>query len=155
MSARFPRALFLIPVLTVLTACSHAPAENPPETAGDRAASLALTMVGKSYRYGGRTPAGFDCSGLVQYSYGRVGVNLPHGTDELRRATRPIARNHLQRGDLLFFTQNGRKSSHVALYLGDGRFVHAPSSGKKVYVAGFDDSYWRLHFTEARRPDTD
>lgn len=155
MSARLPRVLFLVPILYVLAACGHAPAENPSEMTGNRAANLALAMVGKPYRYGGNTPAGFDCSGLVQYSYGRSGVNLPHGTDELRRATRPISRGKLQRGDLLFFTQEGRKSSHVALYIGDSRFVHAPSSGKKVYVAGFDDSYWQRHFTEARRPDTD
>ena len=155
MSARFPRVLFLVPILCALAACGHAPVENPAETAGNRAANLALAMVGKPYRYGGNTPAGFDCSGLVQYSYGRSGVNLPHGTDELRRVTRPISRGKLQRGDLLFFTQEGRKSSHVALYIGDSRFVHAPSSGKKVYVAGFDDSYWQRHFTEARRPDTD
>ena len=155
MSARFPRVLFLVPILCALAACGHAPVENPSEMTGNRAANLALAMVGKPYRYGGNTPAGFDCSGLVQYSYGRSGVNLPHGTDELRRVTRPISRGKLQRGDLLFFTQEGRKSSHVALYIGDSRFVHAPSGGKKVYVAGFDDSYWRRHFTEARRPDTD
>jgi murein DD-endopeptidase len=155
MSTCFPRVLFLIPILYALAACGHVPVENPPETAGNRAANLALAMVGKPYRYGGSTPAGFDCSGLVQYSYGRSGVNLPHGTDELRRVTRPIPRSKLQRGDLLFFTQEGRKSSHVALYIGNDRFVHAPSSGKKVYVAGFDDSYWQRHFTEARRPVTD
>lgn len=155
MSSWFSRFLFLAPFLGVLAACSHAPVEPPSETTGSRAAHLALTMVGKPYRYGGTTPAGFDCSGLVQYSYALAGVELPHGTDELRRMTRPISRKHLQRGDLLFFTQNGRKSSHVALYIGDGRFVHAPSSGKKVYVAGFDDSYWRRHFSEARRPDSD
>ena len=155
MSARFPRVLFLIPILYALAACGHVPVENPSETTGNRAANLALAMVGKPYRYGGNTPAGFDCSGLVQYSYGRSGVNLPHGTDELRRVTRLVSRSKLQRGDLLFFTQEGRRSSHVALYIGNSRFVHAPSSGKKVYVAGFDDSYWQRHFTEARRPDTD
>ncbi|MBI3777675.1 MAG: C40 family peptidase [Gammaproteobacteria bacterium] len=155
MSPRFSRFLLLMPILGILAACGHAPVEHPPEAAGDRAVNLALTMIGKPYRYGGRTPAGFDCSGLVQYSYARAGVELPHGTDELRHATRLISRDHLQRGDLLFFTQNGRRSSHVALYIGDGRFVHAPSSGKKVYVAGFDDSYWQRHFTEARRPDID
>ena len=155
MSARFPRVLFLVPILYVLAACGHTPAENPSETTGNRVANLALAMGGKPYRYGGNPPAGFDCSGLVQYSYGRSGVNLPHGTDQLRRVTRPISRGKLQRGDLLFFTQEGRKSSHVALYIGDSRFVHAPSSGKKVYVAGFDDSYWQRHFTEARRPDAD
>lgn len=112
-------------------------------------------MVGKPYRYGGNTPKGFDCSGLVQYSYGRVGVTLPRGTRSLLQASRPIAHDELQRGDLVFFTQNGRKSGHVALYLGDDRFVHAPSRGKKVHVADFDDPYWKRHFTEARRLELD
>lgn len=112
-------------------------------------------MVGKPYRYGGNTPKGFDCSGLVQYSYGRVGIKIPHGTRNLLRASRPISRSKLQRGDLVFFTQEGRKSSHVALYLGANRFVHSPSSGKNVYVAGFNDPYWQSHFTEARRLEID
>jgi murein DD-endopeptidase len=155
MTARFPHVLLLIPILCALAACGHAPVDDHSETAGNRAANIALAMVGKPYHYGGNTPAGFDCSGLVQYSYGRSGVTLPHGTDELRRVTHPVERGKLRRGDLLFFTQEGRKSSHVALYIGKSRFVHAPSSGKKVYVAGFDDSYWQRHFTEARRPDTD
>ncbi len=112
-------------------------------------------MVGKPYRYGGNTPKGFDCSGLVQYSYGRVGVKLPHGTHNLWHAFRPISRSNLQRGDLVFFTQEGKKSSHVALYLGKDRFVHSPSGGKNVYVAGFNDPYWQRHFTQARRLEID
>lgn len=112
-------------------------------------------MVGKPYRYGGNTPKGFDCSGLVQYSYGRVGIRLPHGTRSLLKVSRPVARSKLQRGDLVFFTQDGKKSSHVAMYLGGGRFVHSPSSGKNVYVAAFDEPYWLSHFAEARRLDLD
>ena len=144
----------LIFSLIFLTACGHAPVDSAPAL-GSRAAEQALAMVGAPYRYGGNTPKGFDCSGLVQYSYGRVGVKLPHGTRHLLQASRPISRNRLQRGDLMFFTQEGRKSSHVALYLGGNRFVHAPSSGKKVYVAEFDDPYWKRHFTEARRVEFD
>jgi cell wall-associated NlpC family hydrolase len=112
-------------------------------------------MVGKPYRYGGNTPTGFDCSGLVQYSYGRVGVKLPHGTRSLLQMSRTVSRKNLRRGDLVFFTQEGKKSSHVALYLGSGRFVHSPSRGKNVYVAGFNEPYWQRHFTEARRLEID
>ena len=138
----------------LVAACGHAP-ESPPPALASRAADQALAMVGKPYHYGGNTPAGFDCSGLVQYSYRQVGIELPHGTSNLRRISQPVSRRNLQRGDLLFFTQEGRKSSHVALYLGDDRFVHAPSSGKKVYTTSFDDAYWRKHFSEARRLDLD
>jgi cell wall-associated NlpC family hydrolase len=121
----------------------------------ERATQVALSMVGKPYHYGGNSPqAGFDCSGLVQYSYGRAGVQLPHGTSHLRRASRSISKGNLRRGDLLFFDQEGKKTSHVAIYIGDDRFVHAPSSGKSVHVTNFS-AYWDRHFNEARRLDVD
>lgn len=155
MPARCLRNLSWVALLIVMTGCSHAPEPDSAPSLSNRAADQALAMVGKPYRYGGNTPKGFDCSGLVQYSYGRVGVTLPHGTRNLQRVSRPIPRNKLQRGDLVFFTQEGKKSSHVALYLGGNRFVHSPSSGKNVYVSGFNDAYWQRHFTEARRIDID
>ncbi len=154
MSLRIFQILFLIVFFNLMTACGHSP-ESPPPAMASRAADQALAMVGKPYHYGGNTPAGFDCSGLVQYSYRQIGIELPHGTSNLRRVSQPVSRRNLQRGDLLFFTQEGKKSSHVALYLGDERFVHAPSSGKKVYTTSFDDAYWRKHFSEARRLDLD
>lgn len=142
-------------VLMTLSGCGHTPAQESAPPLTYRAADHALAMVGKPYRYGGNTPKGFDCSGLVQYSYARVGVKLPHGTRHLLQATQPVSRKNLKRGDLVFFTQEGKRSSHVALYLGGNRFVHAPSSGKKVHVAGFNDAYWQRHFTEARRIEID
>jgi cell wall-associated NlpC family hydrolase len=155
MSSRFSWFPILLVILGPLAGCGHTSAENSPSTLASRAADQALDMVGKPYHYGGNTPKGFDCSGLVQYSYGRVGVTLPHGTENLRRRSRAISRKHLERGDLVFFTQEGKKFSHVALYIGGGRFVHSPSSGKYVYVTGFDDPYWQRHFTEARRLEMD
>ena len=142
-------------VLIALAGCGHTPAQESAPPLASRAVDHALTMVGKPYRYGGNTPKGFDCSGLVQYSYARVGVKLPHGTRHLLQVSQPISRHKLRRGDLVFFTQEGKRSSHVALYLGGNRFVHSPSSGKNVYVAGFNDSYWQRHFTEARRVEID
>lgn len=121
----------------------------------ERATQVALSMVGKPYHYGGNTPdRGFDCSGLVQYSYGRAGVKLPHGNRYLERASRSISKNDLRRGDLVFFDQEGKSSSHVGIYVGDNRFVHAPSSGKRVHVVDFS-KYWHKHFNEARRIDVD
>jgi murein DD-endopeptidase len=142
-------------VLIALAGCSHTPVKESTPPLASRAVDHALTMVGKPYRYGGNTPKGFDCSGLVQYSYARVGVKLPHGTRHLLQASQPVSRNQLKRGDLVFFTQEGRRSSHVALYLGGDRFVHSPSSGKNVHVAGFNNDYWQRHFTEARRLEID
>ena len=155
MLLRFVRILSCFFTLTVLAGCGHTPTVESAPVLGSRAADQALAMVGKPYRYGGNTPTGFDCSGLVQYSYGRVGVKLPHGTRSLLQMSRTVSRKNLRRGDLVFFTQEGKKSSHVALYLGDGRFVHSPSRGKNVYVAGFNEPYWQRHFTEARRLEID
>lgn len=155
MQLRTIPALASLIVLIALTGCGHTPAQESPPPLAYHAADHALAMVGKPYRYGGNTPKGFDCSGLVQYSYARVGVKLPHGTRSLLQVSQPISRKNLKRGDLVFFTQEGKRSSHVALYLGDDRFVHSPSSGKKVHVAGFNDAYWQRHFTEARRLEID
>lgn len=112
-------------------------------------------MVGTPYRYGGNSPKGFDCSGLVQYSYARAGARLPRSTQAQRAHSHPVSQRQLRRGDLLFFNQDGKRASHVGIYLGNSRFVHAPSRGKSVYVAELDDPYWRRHFNEARRPRID
>jgi murein DD-endopeptidase len=142
-------ALFVGLVVAGCASTPSAPVTDPGSA--DRAASSALKMVGKPYRYGGSTPAGFDCSGLVQYSYQQAGVTLPRATDAQLRVSQPLRGQHLRRGDLLFFDQEGKKKSHVGIYLGDGRFVHAPSSGKAVRADRLDSPYWKKHLSEARR----
>jgi cell wall-associated NlpC family hydrolase len=153
------RASALLLVL-VLGACSSAPYRAPTGAAGstrptaelsDQAADHAVKMVGKPYRYGGSSPAGFDCSGLVMYSYRQAGLALPHNTGKQRLAARPIEVAKLRRGDLLFFNQEGKKYGHVAIYVGGGKFVHAPSSGKSVRSDRLDSPYWSKHLSEARR----
>jgi len=119
--------------------------------AADTAADTALTMVGKPYQYRGDTPEGFDCSGLVRYSYLAAGMNLPHGTGALMQRTVPILSRDMQKGDLVFFDQSGKKYSHVGILTGKNRFVHATSSGKYVREDSLDDPYWKKHFLGARR----
>ncbi|MGH8679206.1 MAG: C40 family peptidase [Burkholderiales bacterium] len=121
------------------------------DEAAGRAAANAREMVGRPYRYGGDTPAGFDCSGLVRYSYARAGIRLPRATAAQRAAGARISVRGIRSGDLLFFDQEGKKFSHVGLYLGEGRFVHAPSTGGRVRIDSLRDDYWRRHFMEARR----
>lgn len=154
-----PRRLRLaaLPALLALglAACSSTPPRSELPEVGARAAEHALRMVGAPYRYGGSSPRGFDCSGLVQYSYARAGTRLPRSTQAQRAYSHPVPRGQLRRGDLLFFNQEGKRASHVGIYLGNSRFVHAPSSGKTVYVADLSDPYWRRHFHEARRPPID
>jgi cell wall-associated NlpC family hydrolase len=137
-------------------ACASAPREDarPEKNAADRAAASALKMVGRPYRYGGASPAGFDCSGLVLFSFRQAGVSLPHNTEQQRHAGRRVKLVELRRGDLLFFDQEGKKNSHVGIYLGAHRFVHAPSSGKYVRNDSLDSPYWKKHLSEVRRLST-
>ena len=138
-------------VLSLVNGCARTPVASPPATpASLSAVDLAASMVGKPYRYGGATPQGFDCSGLVYYSYQRVGMNVPRSTERQRKQSRAVTSTPT-RGDLVFFNQEGRNSSHVGIVLGDNRFVHAPSSGKYVRVDSLSDPYWRKHLVDVRR----
>jgi murein DD-endopeptidase len=137
-----------------LAACSSAPVArvDGDRVAAERAAGHALKMLGKPYRYGGMSPSsGFDCSGLVHFSFRQVGVSVPRSAELQLRASAPVRGAQLRRGDLLFFDQDGKKKSHVAIYVGDGRFVHAPSSGKQVRADRLDSPYWKKHLAEVRR----
>ena len=151
---------FLVIAILALAGCASTPQKAPVAGSGStrptaelagQAAGYAQTMIGKPYRYGGASPGGFDCSGLVFYSFKQAGVALPHSTDKQRSASRSIKLAELRRGDLLFFNQEGKKFGHVAIYVGDGKFVHAPSSGKSVRSDRLDSAYWRKHLSEARR----
>jgi murein DD-endopeptidase len=142
-----------IALLLLLTAgCASTPtADSLGSARNQQAAEVAASMVGKPYRYGGTTPQGFDCSGLVQYSYKRAGLDVPRITSTQRDKSRKVSVSGLARGDLLFFNQEGKYSSHVGIYLGENRFVHAPSSGKRVRVDNLTDAYWQKHLVDARR----
>jgi cell wall-associated NlpC family hydrolase len=128
-----------------------APSEDRP-LAVERAADFALALVGIPYHFGGSSPStGFDCSGLVQFSFREADIALPRMTGQQRDASSRIPLSSLQRGDLLFFHLDGKRNSHVAIYLGEGYFVHAPSSGKQVRTDRLDSTYWRSQLSEARR----
>ena len=150
------RVLLLVGALAFSGCASTPPSASTGSTksisSADAAAGQALKMVGKPYKYGGSSPSGFDCSGLVLYSYKQAGVALPHSTDKQRSTSRLVKVSELRRGDLLFFNQEGKKYGHVAIYAGDGKFVHAPSSGKSVRTDRLDNPYWKKHLSEARRP---
>jgi murein DD-endopeptidase len=135
----------------LLAACASRPDWRGAPTA-EAAARTAVKMEGKPYRFGGVTPeSGFDCSGLVYYSYGTVGVDVPRTTDAQRRASQRVSVSNRSKGDLLFFNQRDLAASHVGIYLGGDRFVHAPSSGKPVRTDSLTDLYWQKHLAEVRR----
>lgn len=112
----------------------------------------ALSLVGTPYRYGGNTPdTGFDCSGLIGYVFRDVlSRTLPRTSGELARAGADIPPRQIATGDLLVFVDAG-VVSHVGIYVGEGRFVHAPSTGGTVRLDRLDGPYWREHFSSARR----
>jgi len=115
---------------------------------GERAARIALKAVGVPYRWGGESPSsGFDCSGLVRWAYGRIGINLPHSSYALYGEGRRVSESRLEPGDVLFFEGLG----HVGLYLGRGRMVHAPQSGRNVEVVRLGGSGYAGRLIGARR----
>jgi cell wall-associated NlpC family hydrolase len=112
--------------------------------------------VGTRYRYGGDSPeTGFDCSGLVTHVFERAwGLPLPRVTDEQRKVGRPIKlMRDLEPGDLVFYNTRNRPYSHVGIYVGEGRFIHAPRAGAAVRVESVRTSYWRRRFNGGRRLD--
>ena len=118
---------------------------------GLRAARVAVSMVGTPYRYGGSTPeTGFDCSGLVHYSFGQNGVNVPRTSLEQFREAVKISLNDAKEGDILFF-EDQEKLSHVGIFIGDGRFVHAPTSGRSVSIGSLDNPYYQMHLVGVGR----
>ncbi|MEQ1880865.1 MAG: C40 family peptidase [Burkholderiales bacterium] len=143
-----------ISLLVMLFGCASTPdaaSSRASDATARKAVAHAQELIGTPYRYGGATPEGFDCSGLVNYTYARSGVTLPRSTELLRKSTALISMDNLREGDLLFFNQEDKKASHVALYLGNGRFIHAPSTGGKVRTDLLTADYWKKHFAEARR----
>lgn len=145
--------LALLSFFVLASACStQSLTPSGPGSLGDDAARIALGQVGTPYRYGGASPSGFDCSGLVHYSYLKAGKSLPRTTSQLWNASSTVERNNIRAGDLLFFNIDG-KMSHVGMYIGDSRFVHAPSSGKKVSVASLESDYYRRALIRAGRPE--
>ena len=143
-----------------LGGCATAPSEiatpnygSAPHAVSDTRHAVvdaARQAIGTPYRYGGDSPRGFDCSGLVQYAHRQVGIHIPRTTASQWHAARSPQRRYLMPGDVLFFSLGGDKDRHVGIYEGDGMFIHAPSSGKQVRRASLDDPYGQDHLVAAK-----
>ena len=156
MSARPPAVLALALFLTITGCAKQVLSPDPPVTAGPSdqspasrnatAARLATRYLGAPYVWAGASPSGFDCSGLVMYAFGQVGVAVPHNAAQQFRLGVPVARDRLVPGDVVFFNE----LRHNGIYLGDGRFVHATKPGG-VKIARLDDGWFRTRWVGARR----
>ena len=132
------------------------PAEQQPAAAKPRSASapaklsatdrmmrVALAMRGKPYRYQGENPDGFDASGLVYYCHKQVGLDLPRSFQQQLSESRPVNKDQIRPGDLLFFRLGTNKATHVGIYLGVHKFVHAPPNHNKVILSDLHSTYWK------------
>jgi len=159
------RLILAVAALALLSGCAairigdpaavRAPAvrgAHDPALARD-VASHALQFLGVPYRYGGDTPEnGFDCSGLVwRVFHQAAGISLPRQARAMSEAGEAVTREALRPGDLVFFNTLRRPYSHVGIYLGEQRFIHAPAQGGVVEIAGMRERYWRERFDGARR----
>lgn len=128
-------------LLTIaLCACATVALANG-KPARSEIVEYARAMLGTPYVWGGTSPDGFDCSGLVQYSYGKVGVEVPRTAALQVEAAQPVSIDGLRPGDLVFFDTNG-SYGHVGIYVGHGKFIHAPRTGKDVRISTLDNPYW-------------
>ena len=151
------RLLILLTLL--LSACTTTPpAEKSLAITPESPTSIDVVMVAMSlaetpYRYGGNSiESGFDCSSFVGHVYkNSVGIELPRSSHELSQVGKALQRSQLQAGDLVFFNTQHRANSHVGIYVGDGKFVHAPRTGARIRVESMNDNYWLSRYNGARR----
>lgn len=147
--------LILLLFVLLLSAC----ASNKHDVRSHDAASttkltsFAQSLLGSRYKYGGNSPdTGFDCSGFVDYVFQRsAGVSLPRTAQKISRHGASVKSSQLREGDLVFFDTNNENYSHVGIYLGGGRFIHAPSGGGRVRIEDMSMDYWKKHYNGARR----
>ena len=160
------RWAFICAAAAVLVGCSiepYRPYRPPPQAVvaptpalvppvGNEIAMRAISLLGRPYVWGGADLTGFDCSGLVRFIYDQVGIPVPRTAAEQFSAAKPIRLEGLEPGDLLFFrTQPTKRISHVAIYTGEGRFIHAPRTGELVEFRELDDEYYRPRLAGAGR----
>jgi len=159
---RVPALPSLILAAALLAACGS-PAPRPPASSGTIAQPLAISergnevalyalgLIDTGYRFGGKNPeAGLDCSGMVSFIYGQAaGLRVQGSAADLARRSRPIERDLLRPGDLVFFNTRNQSFSHVGIYVGDARFVHAPSGNGRVRIDRLGDRYYAQRYEAA------
>ncbi len=148
--------LLALAAALLLAACGGAPVAPPERAASERGrevAIYAMSLIDTGYRFGGKNPeAGLDCSGMVAYIFEQAaGLRVSGSAADIARLGKPVDKRRLQPGDLVFFNTQNRPLSHVGIYIGDGRFIHAPSSASgRVRIDALGHSYFAPRFDAAR-----
>ena len=155
LTGRLSKSLYtgcVLLTLQLLAGCATDPAPQAPQAGRNHPGlSIAATLVGSPYRYGGSSPRGFDCSGLVYYAYGKAGIGVPRTTQAQYRQAERVPLSQLHPGDLLFFRLGSQPVAHVGIYAGNDRFIHAPSRGKQVSYDSLNNAYWQTRLLAAGR----
>lgn len=156
--------LLLLASIVYLSACSQVrppaashPSQNarpygstnyPMSPQRSAVVTTAQRVIGSPYRWAGNTPKGFDCSGLTRYVYGSANIAIPRTAAQQRDNSKTLPNySHLRPGDLIFF-KTGTKTDHVGIYVGNGEFIHASTSQRRVIQTKLDTPYWRKHFVK-------
>ena len=154
---RAMKNILLITLLLLLSACGSSPQRSGSNATGSNEKMNELVMYAMSladtpYHFGGNTPEnGFDCSGFVEHVYRHsLGMTLPRTTHELSRYGIAVNKNHLRPGDLVFYNTQHSPYSHVGIYIGEDKFVHAPKTGSQIRVEKMNTEYWLKRYNGAR-----
>ncbi len=163
--AHTPRLLLALPLVLLASCAAMSPQQGSKVSAetdhsaptggsaqADEVVMYAFSLMGDDYRYGGDDPeGGLDCSGLVSYVYrNAAGIKLPHNASEIAQMGRVIDPSALRPGDLVFFNTMDRPYSHVGIYIGGGRFIHAPNSNRKITIGSLKSDYYAKRLEAAR-----
>ena len=146
-----PISKLVLPPPGTIDAPLPAPGSLAEESVGSEIVMRAMALLGTPYKFGGDGPGAFDCSGLVRYLHHEVGIEVPRTAFQQFQASTPVSPANLEPGDLLFFRTRGRTVSHVAIYAGSGRFVHAPQTGRNIEIGALGDGYYGQRFVAAGR----
>lgn len=156
------RIIFIILFSFILLSCAHRSQDDQQSAdqgeysslvskQGEQIVQIAKSLLGSPYKYGGASPKGFDCSGLVFYTHKKLGIHTPRTSLQQYRHSKAIKRDQLTPGDLVFFKLNKSSVSHVGIFIGNDQFIHAPKRGKQVSVNTLNDVFWKPRFVSAGR----
>jgi len=149
-------ASFFLFLIILISGCSAvAPRHEEEYALRSKIVQIALKYKGSPYKSGGSTPKGFDCSGFTSFVYNKAGIRIPRTSGSQYDTGQDVDFDEMQNGDLVFFTRWGSvgkffSPNHVGIFIGNDRFIHAPSSGGKVRIDKLDDDYWDSHYKGSR-----